>query len=514
MELDNLELPNSKAVSAAVETWASASPEFARLLAAGLGTNQALARWGWQLLKADQATKALEVFRAAVALAPADPVRWANLGFTFDRAGRFGEAAACLERSLALSPAQPDLWLLLGILRKKQNDPDRAEAACRAALAQEPASAMAWQCLGLIKEERGDYAGAIDCLAACLKQGEATAALQANLGKLCYQTGRFFEACAAFGEAARLDSVNPHYRLMLGKAHFLQDVIQGDAVEAALARYRDRAGLPAGDKDLVDLFNSAFALLTGFGHAEAATRIGRKRLELWPTSPSAKYLLEALVGRPGLDHSPAEYVVEHFDAFAEGFDAQLAGVLGYDIPEKIRATLQTVVSPGRLHDVLDAGCGTGLCGPLLRGLERGLTGVDLSPKMLELAGRRGIYDRLVCADLIAFLEHSPGCFDLLVAADVMIYLGDLARFFAAAAMAVRPGGLMALSTERLEDEGYRLLSSGRFAHAPEYVRRLAEPHFLEQVCSDTTIRLEAAERVRGNLFVFQRRQPPLPSTAI
>jgi predicted TPR repeat methyltransferase len=505
VSLDNLELPDVKAVSAAVEAWASDSPEFARLLAAGMEAKQALARWGWQLLKADQATKAVAVFRAAVALAPADPALWANLGFAFDRAGLFGEAAACLERSLALSPAQPDLWLLLGILRKKQNDPDRAEAAYRAALEQEPASAMAWQCLGLIKEERRDYAGAIDCLTACLKHGEATAALQANLGKLCYQTGRFFEACTAFGEAVRLDSVNPHYRLMLGKAHFLLDVIQGDAVEAALARYRDCAGSPAGDKELVELFNPAFALLASFGHAEAATRIGGKRLELWPTSPSANYLLGALVGRPGLDRSPAEYVVEHFDAFAEGFDAQLAGVLRYDIPEKIRAALQTVVTPGRLYDVLDAGCGTGLCGPLLRGLARGLTGVDLSPKMLEVAGRRGIYDHLVREDLIAFLEHSPGGFDLLVAADVMIYLGDLAPFFAAASAAVRPGGLIAFSTERLEDGGYRLLSSGRFAQAPEYVRRLAEPHFQERICSDTTIRLEAAGRVPGNVFVFQRR---------
>jgi predicted TPR repeat methyltransferase len=229
-----------------------------------------------------------------------------------------------------------------------------------------------------------------------------------------------------------------------------------------------------------------------------------------PASPSAKYLLEALVGRPGLDRSPAEYVVEHFDAFADGFDAQLAGVLGYDIPEKIRAFLQTVAAPGRLYDVLDAGCGTGLCGPLLRGLARRLTGVDLSPKMLELAGRREIYDHLVREDLITFLERSPGCFDLLVAADVLVYLGDLAPFFAAVSVAVRPGGLIVFSTERLEDGGFRLLSSGRFAHAPEYVRQLAEPRFLERVCTDTTIRLEAAERVSGNLFVFQRRSKAEP----
>ena len=96
-------------------------------------------------------------------------------------------------------------------------------------------------------------------------------------------------------------------------------------------------------------------------------------------------------------------------------------------------------------------------------------------------------------------------FDLIVATDVLIYMGDLARFFSAAAGAIRPGGLMAFSIERLEGEGYRLLPSGRFAQAPQYIRALAETAFSERFCAETTIRLEATERARGNLFIFQRR---------
>ena len=408
-DLDTFELPDAKAVSEAVANWASTAPEFAGMLAAGLGTHQALTRWGWRLLKANQASEAASVFRSAVSLAPADPVPWTNLGFAFDREGLFRESAVCLERSLALSPRQPEIWLLLGMVRKKQNDFDGAEAAYRVVLEQEPASAMAWQCLGLLKEERRDYAGAIECLAACLKHGEASAAILANLGKLYYQTGKFLEACDAFAEAVRRDSANAHYRQMHEKARFLRDVIQGASVDEALACYQDGSGPAAGNtgKEPADFFNSAFGQLSSFGHADAAMRIGRKRLELWPESASAQYLLGAVVGQPGVACSPVEYIVEHFDAFAEGFDAQLVGALGYDIPGKICAALQTVAAPGHRYDALDAGCGTGLCGPLLRGLARELTGVDLSPKMLEQAARRGVYDHLVCGELTVFLQRSP-----------------------------------------------------------------------------------------------------------
>jgi predicted TPR repeat methyltransferase len=164
-----------------------------------------------------------------------------------------------------------------------------------------------------------------------------------------------------------------------------------------------------------------------------------------------------------------------------------------------------VTAPGHTYDTLDAGCGTGLCGPLLRPLSRALTGVDLSPKMLEPAARKAIYDTLVCEELTAFLLRSPQCFDLVVAADLMIYFGDLTPLFAAAATALRSAGLFAFSTELWTGEGYRLLPSGRFAHAPHYIKLVAPRDFEEVFQAETTIRLEAAERLPGNIFIFRKR---------
>ena len=99
---------------------------------------------------------------------------------------------------------------------------------------------------------------------------------------------------------------------------------------------------------------------------------------------------------------------------------------------------------------------------------------------------------------------SQRTFDLIVAADVLIYFGDLANFLTSAAYALRPGGLLAFSTESHDGNGFQLLRSGRFSHAPDYVQRSARPEFSLVTSRPTTIRLEATQRVPGRLFVFRR----------
>jgi predicted TPR repeat methyltransferase len=221
-----------------------------------------------------------------------------------------------------------------------------------------------------------------------------------------------------------------------------------------------------------------------------------------------KYHLAALLADTRFDRSPAEYIVENFDAFAKSFDAKLVGVLGYDVPEKLCALVRSAAregDAGQSGDVLDIGCGTGLCGPFLRPLARTLHGVDLSSKMLELAAARGVYDTLEREDIVAYLARAAARFDVVVAADVLIYFGDLSAVMAETAKALRGGGLFALSTEFHEGDGYRLQTSGRFAHSPDYVKRTAEPWFEEVATVRTTIRLEGNERTPGQLFVVRRR---------
>jgi predicted TPR repeat methyltransferase len=500
-------LPDSQAVSKSVAAWSAAHPPLAGLLAKGLPLDEALSRWGLLLLRQNNPS-ASAVFQAALAFRPNDPVLWINCGLAFDQAGSPAEAAFCFEKSTALDANQADAWLLLGLARKKEGHPVAAEKAYRQAAELEPESPVAWQCLGLLQEELRDYPAAIESLNKCLEHGGANAPTFANLGKLHYQIGKFPEAHAAYNHAAELDPANLHYRELLRKTRFLCDALRNAAIEEAFANYRKSFAAPEvfAEPELIEFFDKSISLLGGFGHLEAALRLGKKRPAHWPPSPTSEYILQAISGDAGLKRSPARFIVEHFDAAAAGFESHLINDLGYDIPKKLAAMVQRNSTPGRLHDVLDAGCGTGLCGPLFRPMAQKLVGVDLSGKMLDQARKRGVYDELACEELAAFLNRCPAQFDLVVAADVIIYFGDLAPIFAAAAVAMRPGALLAFSTEINGDGGYRLLPSGHFAHAPDYVGKTAgESSFTQESCVETAVRLEANRSIRGNIFLFRRQ---------
>jgi predicted TPR repeat methyltransferase len=156
-------------------------------------------------------------------------------------------------------------------------------------------------------------------------------------------------------------------------------------------------------------------------------------------------------------------------------------------------------------DVLDLGCGTGLCGPLLRPLARTLVGVDLSPKMLAKARERGGYDELVCAELAAYLAGQPQRFDVGVAADVFVYIGDLVDVFTGMCTVLRSGGLFGFSVEAGGETDFVLQPTHRFAHSLGYLRRLADAHeFAIASVESRVIRKDRDTDVSGHLVVMRR----------
>ncbi|MEI8396338.1 MAG: methyltransferase domain-containing protein, partial [Rhodospirillaceae bacterium] len=133
-----------------------------------------------------------------------------------------------------------------------------------------------------------------------------------------------------------------------------------------------------------------------------------------------------------------------------------------------------IPEPHGTLEVLDAGCGTGLCAPVLRPFARHLTGIDVSERMLDLARQRGLYDRLIRAELTEALAERENCFDLIAVADVLCYLGDLKPVIAALARALRPDGALAFTAEQAPDPNtaYRLAAHGRYLHGESALRAL------------------------------------------
>lgn len=157
-------------------------------------------------------------------------------------------------------------------------------------------------------------------------------------------------------------------------------------------------------------------------------------------------------------------------------------------------------------EVLDLGCGTGLCGPLLRPSARALVGVDLSPKMLSLSAARGVYDQLNCAELTEWLAACGRTFDLAMAADVLCYFGALERAFARIRAVLAPEGRFCCSLEAApegeSEQPFVLRPHGRYQHQLAYIESSLARAGLEPIrMSRGVLRYERGAPVVGHLVV-------------
>ncbi|MDF2463097.1 MAG: hypothetical protein K0Q43_1332 [Ramlibacter sp.] len=185
-----------------------------------------------------------------------------------------------------------------------------------------------------------------------------------------------------------------------------------------------------------------------------------------------RYYRAALTGRDLPSTAPQQYVQSLFDTYAEGFDEHLVRVLHYQAPQILADGLRAMGH--EFENALDLGCGTGLCGPLVRPLTKKLHGVDLSATMVERAEALGMYDLVVQSDLVQYLKGTAQRYDLVLAADVFIYVGALEPVFAGVARVMEPGGVFCFSVESAP-EGHELVlrDSLRYAHSRSYIEKLA-----------------------------------------
>jgi predicted TPR repeat methyltransferase len=189
------------------------------------------------------------------------------------------------------------------------------------------------------------------------------------------------------------------------------------------------------------------------------------------------------VGGEAPARSPPAYVRGLFDPYAEDFDTHLLGELHYRGHEAVVQAATRAGHGRRWQHVLDLGCGTGLCGRALRSSAARIDGVDLSPTMVDAARRSGAYAELTQGDVADHLHRTPLRHDLVLSADVFIYIGDLDAVFAGVRRVLLPQGLFVFSVETLADDaaagtppGYVLRPSLRYAHRQDDLRRLAAAH--------------------------------------
>ncbi|MFC5460861.1 tetratricopeptide repeat protein [Massilia niabensis] len=486
------------------------------------------------------------------------------------QAGRLGEAGAAYRQVLALAPGQFDALHLLGVLARQQGDPGTAVDLIAQALRVNPAQATAHCNLGAALQDLGRSREALASYDRALQLNPGYAMAHYNRGNALRKLGRPEEAVTSYERALALRPAYPEAwcnraialldlrdaggalasseQALAGRRPYPEaSCVRANALfalrefELALEGYGDalahEAGMPEAHTgrglallkldrpfDALACFDTALALRPGDARAhqqraDCLLALGRREeaIAAFETARElahqagedagqVEFVLASLgVGAPP-PRAPASYVTALFDQYAGHFDRHLTGVLAYRTPGLVEAALARHVAATML-DTVDLGCGTGLCAPTLRPRSRSLAGVDLSSRMLEQASATGLYDELACADIEAFLTGRPEAFDLVVAADVLVYFGDLAPLFAQVRAALRPGGWFCFSTEALDSTGagdFVLLPSNRYAHSLAYLQRLARDHgFALAEAERAAVRSEHGAAITGNLLVLR-----------
>jgi predicted TPR repeat methyltransferase len=418
-------------------------------------------------------------------------------GIAAHREGDLQTALAAYKEVLTTDPDHADGLHFLGLLHFDAGKPENAIVLIRKSIEQNSRNASAYNNLGNILKLTDEQDQALEAYVRAVEIEPRHEEAWSNINVLLEGASNNDDLLPILTEIVRLDPDNPNAWHNYG----LSLMLAGQRDEAADALERC---LEFGADVWSDPIWHA-RVLCALGRQDRAVGHLEKIVAANPDDTVARYQLAAVRGDT-LDQAPEDYVKEHFDSFSDSFDEVLRN-LGYRAPELVAAEVSELAEQkGTTYaNVADLGCGTGLCGPLIRKYCDRLTGIDLSPGMLKKADALNVYDFLVEGELVGFLNSDlPAQFDLAVCVDTLCYLGDLQPLMQALFAALEPGGMLIASVEHLSDPtgpDYKVDPTGRYAHTPEYLKRSAEMAGLSYTEEKPVVlRKELGKEVHGLIF--------------
>ena len=387
------------------------------------------------------------------------------------QSGRFAEAAQCYQQVLRANPRHFEALFSLGMIYVHTEQFEEGQRILGDALKLNPRFGEGWCARGIVLLHLRRREEALACFDQSLTLVPDFLEALSSRATALLEMGRLEEALVAFDRV-----------LALRPDHAISWNNRGNTF-VAMRRL----------EEAVASFDRALALAPDLETAQNNRNL-------------------ALLELKRINRIPAVAVRALFDDYSSYYDSAMVGSLGYRAPSHLRG-LATRVMPnvGPALRVLDLGCGTGLSGEAFKDLAAGgrLDGIDLSPGMIEEARRRNIYSDLTVDDFETALATPGLSYDLIIAADALIYHGDLGPVLLGAARRLDPGGFCLLTVEKLAGEGWEQTPANRFRHSEAYLRSCAERSgFIVTEIVECTLRSESNAPVEGFAVALRKAAKP------
>ena len=344
----------------------------------------------------------------------------------------------------------------------------------------------------------GQLDTAISCYEKALSIKPDYAEAHYNLGFSHHRLGQLDAAVRSYKKvvAIKPDYAKAHNNKILSVIYFFTNGQIPDAIDTLEALIKDNPN----DALLFNMIGGCYASL---GQPDMAVKNYEQALAIKPDYSVPQHMFNALTGNTSKE-PPKEYVKNLFDDYAERFDDSLIKQLGYKLPFLMKELILKLDPPrNKFKKVIDLGCGTGLTGKELRDISNNLTGIDISSNMVAKTRELDVYDRLIVGDIIDILSSSKEKYDLFIALDVFIYVGELTKIFKTVRNCCNKNSLFIFSIETQEEDGYSLLKSARYSHSDNYILNIASDGFKVIDSQEVSLRKEKESWIDGKIFILQ-----------
>lgn len=438
-----------------------------------------------------------EAFSKAHQLQPADPIALLLLADAKAQLGQFDEAIQLFAKAREANDI-PEIDLHEGLCQFMKGNLDKAEALFNTVIGRAPNYEWGHVQKGKLLIERKRYAEAEASFARALKCNPNAYEALHGIAQVCEQQSQYESATRYAMQAIQANPNAWQSHMVLGGLLILQR--QHAMAEQIL---RQAHGLQP-----LNVYINQMLILTLIQQHKRADAVAllEQILAVKPDEQTLHYFKAMLTGE-AVPVPPSSYISNLFDHYADRFDHHLVHVLGYRMPS-LMAQLVAELRPDAKMTMLDLGCGTGLAAEAFQSITSQRVGVDLSARMVAKARDRKLYNALYAQDIVEFMQQCEQPFDLVVAADVFVYVGDLTGIFRAARRVLERNGLLVFSIERGDHlSDYQLQPTGRYTHSPMCVERLAaEQGYSIEHRELSVVRMENDAPVDGVVYILKKHQ--------